>query len=1027
MKNKNKKITSGIVAGSLLVANTPIATFANEIEEVIGNIEIENLNEEEILLDDSKEELKEISSSEDINNIEENINESDFDNSLISNDIVSNEIVHNETESNEVVSNEVKSVEYTISSIEDLKELRHEVNDNDVDTTGMIFKLGADIDFSGETDWESIGSMKNSFKGNFDGNGYEFKNLNITSTLFGGIFGVSENSNFENIIIKDFNINSRGYVSSLALLVSLAKGSDTFNNITIENSSLKGLTSSMRIGGVLANTSTTNKVSLTNIDVEVSIEGGYDVGGIVGIGKVDISNANVNINATGSEYYAGGVVGRLYDDNNAFNFENINVSGQIIDSVNIGGVICATENYNGQTVIIKDTFLNNFLLKPKTSSSNARVAGFIAQANSSDTDITIESCGAKNLSIKTNHDYVGGIVSGTYAKVKIKDVNIEGSISGKQYVGGFLGQSTNDIIVEDSSFKGEVNTTSDYTGGLVGMVTNNGVGTFNNNTIEADISSTGDYVGGMIGSGTKRNIVFDSNSFKGNLNGTRYVAGIGGFTPESPVYKNNIVEADILGTMTHIGGFTGHITGTKAEVLNNTFKGSVEGNGYVAGGIGFVAGNEIIISNNEILGDITGKDNTGGLVGHITPGVGTIEDNDIRGKVIGANHVGGVGGFVTNSNISRNAFEGSVSGNSKVGGFVGYIVISNLENNYAIASVNGKQEVAGFIGYSTSNTHDKVVINNAYSASTVIGEQNVSSFVFKGAGNIEFTNTYYDNNLSSIVDDYAQGLDTSVMQGKVVADNLGFSFGDVWKMNKEYYPTFKQINTAPEIKATQEVIDSTINIKQFDKFDFLDYIEVDDFEGDEVTVTLKGDIVSARSIVDTSKYGEYPITYVATDEHGLSSELTLSVKVTPVMIGINSAPILTIKEIVLTQGQKYNLLDYATANDKEDGDITKDIKVIEDNIKIDTPGEYKVVYEVSDKDGAKAIKEVKVIVKAKENTSVDNKPTNKPSDKPVDKPSDKPVDKPTEKPQTGDLTFVSVMSVIASLMGLSVINRKKED
>lgn len=141
------------------------------------------------------------------------------------------------------------------------------------------------------------------------------------------------------------------------------------------------------------------------------------------------------------------------------------------------------------------------------------------------------------------------------------------------------------------------------------------------------------------------------------------------------------------------------------------------------------------------------------------------------------------------------------------------------------------------------------------------------------------------------------------------------------------------------------------------------------------------------------------------------------------MIGINSAPILTIKEIVLTQGQKYNLLDYATANDKEDGNITKDIKVIEDNIKIDTPGEYKVVYEVSDKDGAKAIKEVKVIVKAKENTSVDNKP----SDKPVDKPSDKPVDKPTEKPQTGDLTFVSVMSVIAFLMGLSVVNRKKED
>lgn len=125
-----------------------------------------------------------------------------------------------------------------------------------------------------------------------------------------------------------------------------------------------------------------------------------------------------------------------------------------------------------------------------------------------------------------------------------------------------------------------------------------------------------------------------------------------------------------------------------------------------------------------------------------------------------------------------------------------------------------------------------------------------------------------------------------------------------------------------------------------------------------------------------------------------------------------------VKEIVLTQGQKYNLLDYATATDKEDGDITKNIKVVEDDIKINTPGEYKVVYEVLDKDGAKATKEVTVTVKAKENVPSENEP--------ADKPSDKPMNKPTESPQTGDTSVMLYLGgIIASLIGLIFINRKK--
>ena len=54
------------------------------------------------------------------------------------------------------------------------------------------------------------------------------------------------------------------------------------------------------------------------------------------------------------------------------------------------------------------------------------------------------------------------------------------------------------------------------------------------------------------------------------------------------------------------------------------------------------------------------------------------------------------------------------------------------------------------------------------------------------------------------------------------------------------------------------------------------------------------------------------------------------------------------------------------ATDKEDGDITKNIKVKENTVNNKTPGTYKVIYEVKDSLGKTATKEIKVVVKKKE-------------------------------------------------------------
>ena len=87
---------------------------------------------------------------------------------------------------------------------------------------------------------------------------------------------------------------------------------------------------------------------------------------------------------------------------------------------------------------------------------------------------------------------------------------------------------------------------------------------------------------------------------------------------------------------------------------------------------------------------------------------------------------------------------------------------------------------------------------------------------------------------------------------------------------------------------------------------------------------------------------------------------------------VGEAPVISIlgrEEMSIVKNGVYEEMG-ATANDKEDGDLTKSIKA-ESNIKIDKAGDYKVIYSVTDKDGNESKKEriVKVFEVAEKNTS----------------------------------------------------------
>lgn len=100
-----------------------------------------------------------------------------------------------------------------ISTTADLKAFRNAVNAG-TDFTGKTVKLEADIDIS-DSDWTSIGTWENPFKGTFDGQGRTIRGLNqVRGGAIGGnvgLFGVVSASNISTV--KNFQLegNIEGY------------------------------------------------------------------------------------------------------------------------------------------------------------------------------------------------------------------------------------------------------------------------------------------------------------------------------------------------------------------------------------------------------------------------------------------------------------------------------------------------------------------------------------------------------------------------------------------------------------------------------------------------------------------------------------------------------------------------------------------------------------------------------------------------------------------------------------------------
>ena len=131
---------------------------------------------------------------------------------------------------------------------------------------------------------------------------------------------------------------------------------------------------------------------------------------------------------------------------------------------------------------------------------------------------------------------------------------------------------------------------------------------------------------------------------------------------------------------------------------------------------------------------------------------------------------------------------------------------------------------------------------------------------------------------------------------------------------------------------------------------------------------------------------------------------------------MNEAPTLEVKDKTIKKGEKIDLMSLVvSANDKEDGDLTKNVKLIDNGgFNKDKIGKYTVTFKVIDKDGASVTKKAVVTVVEK------NKPTPK---------HDNNFEK--KLPKTGNNSNIILYATLLGLSGMALIavgtRRKKEN
>ena len=525
--------------------------------------------------------------------------------------------------------------------------------------------------------------------------------------------------------------------------------------------------------------------SITNINIEGTVQGADYVGGLVGHTHSqdrsadpvieDITNS-ANITAYGN--YAGGIIGCAQDTNLRGDLNN---TGTVEGVNSVGGI---TGHHFGSNSS------NATILNSGAVSGNNNVGGYAGEFNWG----TVGGNITNNGKVVASVNYAGGIVgnnhdqgvwaNGTYTN--------NGVVIGVDYVGGIAGAINIPSDTQQNSYGSGLvflHTAQvhghNFVGGIVGYWTildKSISAKFNTNGNNCPgekevVSGYGEYIGGFFG--------WVEGITTGDVTGTINFAVGSVMSGEIDCEEGDNVQSG-QHTGSGIGGIAGvnngahlNFSALTSAVTGATINGNRESNvstvtlnetnytgAFMGGIVGYNSGNITGPSNGAKLRDggvlyACSKGNyLGGVVGFNY--AGEIKDCKVAtgfSATYAGSYVGGIAGYVYGGTISGStSFSGTVYGVNYVGSLVGRydstteLSLSNLTNTSTITASG--EHVGGFFG--RINTTAEVNLTNLTNNATINGKTYVGGIAGQTTGSGTLSGLVNSKAISG--DDHVGGL-----------------------------------------------------------------------------------------------------------------------------------------------------------------------------------------------------------------------------------------------------------------------------
>lgn len=191
----------------------------------------------------------------------------------------------------------------------------------------------------------------------------------------------------------------------------------------------------------------------------------------------------------------------------------------------------------------------------------------------------------------------------------------------------------------------------------------------------------------------------------------------------------------------------------------------------------------------------------------------------------------------------------------------------------------------------------------------------------------------------------------------IISNNVDVTKAGVYTIlysltDSAYKNTTVSINITVKTNEPPKIYVEDTFVLQYKEISLKDLATAIDLEDGDISnkITISGE-------VDFTIVGVYKITYEVIDSDG--NKVT---KISNIIVEANSNPIITGEHVNLKTGDIFDPLANVTAFDKEDGDITETIIIESNNVNVNVPGKYNIVYKVIDSDGNITRLEIIVIV-----------------------------------------------------------------